>query len=200
MKRRGFRSAKPLSRLGEPQRRNRKKRDGRPLRAATTVTLNRHKSNITCNILPPIQYLCMRLILDTATMVAAIRSDAGASRRLLVAGLERRITLLASVPLMIEYQAVLTRPEHLDASGLSLEDVNVLLDAVAAVVDPVRLAFLWRPAVRDQNDDMVLEAAVNGRADAIVTFNLRDFGQVAERFGIETLAPGAAWRKVEKRL
>lgn len=142
----------------------------------------------------------MRLILDTATMVAAIRSDAGASRRLLLAGLERRITLLASVPLMIEYQAVMTRPEHLEASGLSVEDVNVLLDAVAAVVEPVRLAFLWRPAVRDQNDDMVLEAAVNGRADAIVTFNLRDFGQVAERFGIETLAPGAAWRKVEKRL
>jgi predicted nucleic acid-binding protein len=61
----------------------------------------------------------MRLILDTATMVAAIRSDAGASRQLLVSGLKRRLTLLASVPLMIEYQAVMTRSEHLKASGLS---------------------------------------------------------------------------------
>lgn len=139
----------------------------------------------------------MRLILDTAAMVAAIRSDAGASRRLLVAGLERRLTLLASVPLMIEYQAVMTRPEHLKVSRLSVEDVNVLLDAVAAVVEPVRLAFLWRPAVRDPDDDMVLEAAVNGRADAIVTFNIRDFGKVAEGFGVEVLLPGEAVRRLE---
>ena len=140
----------------------------------------------------------MRLILDTAAMIAAIRSDAGASRCLLVAALEKRFTLLASVPLMIEYQAVMTRPEHLKASGLSAGDVDILLDAVATVVEPVRLAFLWRPAVRDQDDDMVLEAAVNGQADAIVTFNVRDFGAAAKGFGIEVLLPGAAWKRVEK--
>jgi putative PIN family toxin of toxin-antitoxin system len=140
----------------------------------------------------------MRLILDTAAMVAAIRSDAGASRRLLVAALERRFTLLASVPLMIEYQAVMTRPEHLKAANLSADDVDVLLDAVAAVVEPVRLAFLWRPAVRDPDDDMVFEAAVNGQADAIVTFNIRDFGETAQHFGLEVLLPREAWKRVEK--
>ncbi|MER9616770.1 putative toxin-antitoxin system toxin component, PIN family [Mesorhizobium sp. M0207] len=141
----------------------------------------------------------MRLLLDTAAMVAAIRSDAGASRQLLVAALERRLTLIASVPLMIEYQAVMTRPEHLEASGRSAEDVNALLDAVAAVAEPVRLVFLWRPAVRDPDDDMVLEAAVNGGADAIVTFNLRDFGKVAERFGIMVVSPGEALKRLEKK-
>ena len=139
----------------------------------------------------------MRLVLDTAVMVAAIRSDSGASRRLLMAALERRLTLLASVPLMIEYQAVMTRPEHLAASRLSIEDVNVLLDAVAAVAQPVRLAFLWRPAVRDPDDDMVLEAAVNGRADAIVTFNIRDFDKAAEHFGVEVVLPREAVRRME---
>lgn len=141
----------------------------------------------------------MRLILDTAAMVAAIRSDRGASRRLLVSALQRRWTLLASVPLMIEYQAVMTRPEHLQASRLSAEDVEALLDAVAVVAEPVRLAFLWRPALRDADDDMVLEAAVNGGADAIVTFNLRDFGKVAGRFGVEVLSPGEALRRLEKK-
>lgn len=140
----------------------------------------------------------MRLILDTAAMVAAIRSDAGASRCLLLAALERRFTLLASVPLMIEYQAVMTRPEHLKAANLSADEVNVVLDAVAAVVEPVRLAFLWRPSVRDPDDDMVLEAAVNGQADAIVTFNIRDFGDTAKRFGVEVLLPRLAWQRVEK--
>jgi len=139
----------------------------------------------------------MRLILDTATMVAAIRSGAGASRRLLVAGLEKRLTLLVSVPLMIEYEAVMTRSGHLDAAQLSVEDVNVLLDAVAAVAEPVRLAFLWRPAVRDPDDDMVLEAAVNGQANAIVTFNVRDFHDAMKKFGIKVLTPGEAVQLLE---
>jgi predicted nucleic acid-binding protein len=132
-------------------------------------------------------------------MVAAIRSDTGASRSLLVAALERRFTLLASVPLMFEYQAVMTRPEHLETSGLSVNDVEVLLDAVAAVAEPVRLAFLWRPAVRDPDDDMVLETAANGQADAIVTFNIRDFREIAGSFGVSVLTPGEAWKKLERR-
>jgi putative PIN family toxin of toxin-antitoxin system len=134
----------------------------------------------------------MKLVLDTAAMVAAIRSEVGASRRLLVAALRRRFTLLVSVPLLVEYQAVMTRTEHLTASGLTSDDVGVLLDAVASVGEPVRLAFLWRPTLRDPDDDMVLEVAVNGQADAIVTFNRRDFALAAERFGIEVLSPGAA--------
>ena len=141
----------------------------------------------------------MRLILDTATLAAAIRSDAGASRRLLAAVLERRFTLLASVPLMIEYQAVMCRPENLDASGLSGGDVDVLLDAVAEVAEPVRPAFLWRPAARDPDDDMVLEAAVNGSADAIVTLNTRDFRAVARRFGVRILTSGEAWTALESK-
>jgi len=142
----------------------------------------------------------MRAVFDTATMVAAIRSDAGASRLLLAAALERRLTLLASVPLMIEYQAVMTRPSHLAAAGLSAGEVSGLLDAVAAVAEPVRLAFLWRPAARDPDDDMVLEAAVNGRAEVIVTFNLRDLKKAAHQFGIEVLSPGEAWKRLEARI
>ena len=105
----------------------------------------------------------MRLVLDTDAMVAAIRSDAGASRRLLQFVLERRreLTLLVSVPLLIEYEAVMTRPEHLKAARLSAADVATLLDAVVAAAEPVRLAYLWRPMLSDENDDMVLEAAVS---------------------------------------
>ena len=141
------------------------------------------------------------MVLDTAAMVAAIRSDSGASRWLLRMALERRhgLTLLISVPLLIEYEAVMTRFEHLKASGLSATDVGVLLDAVAAIAEPVRLAYLWRPALSDADDDMVLEAAVNGRAEAIVTFNVSDFGPAAEKFGIVVLPPGEVVRRLEKR-
>jgi putative PIN family toxin of toxin-antitoxin system len=141
----------------------------------------------------------MRWVLDTAAVVAGLRSNLGASNRLLTAALERRFTLLVSTPMLIEYEAVMTRTEHLDASGLTVGDVGVILDAVASVAEPVRLAFLWRPAVRDPDDDMVLETAANGRADAIVTFNKRDFVTVAERFGVRVLLPGEALRLLETR-
>ena len=139
-------------------------------------------------------------MLDTATMVAAIRSDSGASRRLLRAALEGRgLRLLVSVPLLIEYEAVMTRPEHLMAARLTTDDIGVLLDAVAAVAERVGLAFLWRPVLPDADDDMILETAMNGRADGIVTFNRRDFEPANRRFGMVVLSPGDAVRRLERK-
>jgi len=140
----------------------------------------------------------VRLVLDTDVVVAAVRSNAGSSRRLLRAALQRRFILLASVPLIVEYEAVLTREEHLKASGLTAAHVQVLLDGVALVAEPVQLVFLWRPLLRDPNDDMVLETAVNGDADALVTFNQRDFADVAERFGVRVCLPREALQVLEK--
>ena len=140
----------------------------------------------------------MRLVFDTATIVAAMRSDTGASRRLLTAVIEGRSpTMLISVPLFLEYEAVMTRSEHLDASGLSVVDVEALLDGLADAAEHVDLAFRWRPTLRDADDDMVLETAVNGRADGIVTFNRRDFGEAAQQFGIAVMSPGEAVTNLE---
>ena len=130
-------------------------------------------------------------------MVAAIRGDTGASRRLLVAGLQRRCTLVLSVPLAFEYEAAMTRPEHLAASGLTQDDIGALLDAVISVADPMRLASLWRPRLRDPDDDTVLEAAINGQADRLVTFNRRHFAAAGVGFGITVCPPGAALEAME---
>ncbi len=139
-----------------------------------------------------------RTVLDTDVLVAAIRSARGASRVLLTAALERRYPLLASVPLMLEYEAVLTRPEHLAAAGISAADVQVLLDAIAAIVEPIRISYLWRPLLPDAQDDMVLETAVNGRADVLVTFNRGHF-EPAATFGIRITTPGEAVQRLENR-
>lgn len=140
----------------------------------------------------------MRFVFDTATMVAAIRSEAGASRRLLTSVIKgRRLTLLVSVPLVLEYEAVMTRSEHLAASGLTVADIEEPIDGLVNVAEHVRLSFRWRPMVRDADDDMVLEAAVNGRADGIVTFNKRDFGMAAQQFGIAVMSPGEAIKFME---
>jgi putative PIN family toxin of toxin-antitoxin system len=114
-------------------------------------------------------------VLDTDVIVAAVRSDRGASRQLLLAALDQQFELLLSVPLILEYEAVLTRPQHLAACGLSTAEVGRVLDDLVAIARPVRLGFRWRPRLSDPDDDMVLETAINGSANAIVTFNHSDF-------------------------
>jgi len=134
--------------------------------------------------------------LDTDVMVAALRSARGASRQLLLAALNRQFELLLSVPLMLEYEAVLTRPQHLAACGLSSVEIGHVLDDLAAVAKPVRLAFRWRPRLPDPDDDMVLETAINGRASAIVTFNQRHFADAGRSFNCAIIPPGAALTQV----
>jgi hypothetical protein len=97
--------------------------------------------------------------------------------------------LAMPLPVLSRAPPVLTRPEHLAAAGATVEQITALLDALFAVCRPVEISFLWRPMLRDADDEMVLEAAVNGRADRLLTFNERD--QPARRNGRAT-RPGLA--------
>lgn len=125
-----------------------------------------------------------------------MRSAAGASRQLLLAGIDRRIKLLVSPALILEYEAVLKRPEHLAAAHATEAQIDTVLDMVAAMAEPVELHYLWRPQLADVGDELVLEAAINGGADALVTFNVKDFEPAAGRFGLAILRPGAFWRSL----
>lgn len=135
----------------------------------------------------------MRVVLDTDVVLSAVLSPLGASRQWLTAGLRGEITMLVSVPLLFEYEAVLTRPNHLARAGASTADIGLLLDAVTRQSEPVAISYLWRPSLRDPADEMVLEAAVNGGAEWIVTFNVGDYAG-AGRFAIRVGQPGPAWR------
>ena len=140
----------------------------------------------------------VRLVLDTDTVVAAMRSPAGASAAIIRAVQKNQVTLLLSVPLAMEYEAVCRRSEHRIEAGLSERQVEIFLDAIVALTEPVKTHFLWRPQLHDPNDEMVLEAAVNGRADALVTFNLRDYGTAALQFGIEVLLPRDVIERIKR--
>jgi putative PIN family toxin of toxin-antitoxin system len=129
------------------------------------------------------------VVADTDVIVAAMRSPGGASAAILRAARQSKITLLVSVPLAVEYEATCSEAEHRLAAGLSEREVEIFLDAVMAMAEPVKTHFLWRPQLRDPGDEMVLETGVNGRADGLVTFNVRDFGTVPARFGIELMIP-----------
>ena len=140
----------------------------------------------------------MRVVLDTAVIVAATRSDAGASRQLVLAALEKRFELLLSVPLALEYEAVLKRPVQLAVSHGTLQEIDKLLDALISVSRPVRRSFFWRPLLRDANDDMVLEAALSGHADMLVTFNQRDFEPGTSALGTDVVVPREALKRIKE--
>jgi putative PIN family toxin of toxin-antitoxin system len=139
----------------------------------------------------------MRCVLDTNVVVAAMRSPGGASALLLMEARRGKITMLANVALALEYEATCRRLEHMTAAGLDADEVEIFVAAVVAMAEPVESHFMWRPQLRDPGDELVLEAAANGKAAAIVTFNRRDFGVVPLQFGVEVLTPIEVIRRIK---
>ena len=139
-----------------------------------------------------------RIVLDTSVVVAGLRTSLGAANAVLRLVGQRRLILLATPPLFLEYEDVLKRPEHRLVHGLEPEQVDALLAELAALIEPVELHFRWRPQVRDPGDEMVLEAAINGDADALVTYNVADFAVAADRFGIPILRPADVLKRMNR--
>src|ERR1700739_4736945 len=97
----------------------------------------------------------MRVVLDTDVIVAAMRSPAGASAAILRKARQGQVRLLVSVPLAMEYESICSEAEHRLAAELSEREVQIFLDAVVALAEPVVSHFLWRPQLRDPGDEMV---------------------------------------------
>ena len=121
----------------------------------------------------------MRIILDTSVLVAAARSRNGASFQLLSMLPSRDFEIALTIALYTEWQAVFTRPEHLPP-GVSADAALAFLRYLVSVAHLQDVHFLWRPFLRDPDDDMVLECAVASGSQFIVTHNVRDFRRAPE--------------------
>jgi putative PIN family toxin of toxin-antitoxin system len=127
-----------------------------------------------------------QLVLDTNVIIAAQRSNRGASAKLMSLIGTGRFEIHLSVPLALEYEEVLLRQRV--SLGLTPEDVTDLVDALCALAHHHKIYFLWRPYLRDAKDELILELAVAAQCDYIITHNQKDFVGT-ERFGIEALDP-----------
>lgn len=138
----------------------------------------------------------MKLVLDTDVIIAGLRSPSGASAELLRLIRQGVFRPLLSVPMVLEYEAVATRPEHRLATGLTEAEIASVIDVMVDKAIWVHIDYLYRPVANDPADEFVAEAALNGGADAIVTFNSRDFETLGRRFRIDIIAPGEAVRRL----
>lgn len=127
-----------------------------------------------------------RIVIDTSVLIAGLRNRLGPSQRLLRLVGEGDFETALSVPLFLEYQEVCKRlVEDLDYTD---EEIDIVLDYLCRSMQHYKIDFLWRPFLKDGDDDMVLELAVASSSRRIVTYNIRDF-EGCERFGITAVTP-----------
>lgn len=127
-----------------------------------------------------------RIVIDTNVFISALRSRCGASFKLLSMLGGSAFDISVSVPLVLEYEALAKRQAR--ALGLDASTIDDILDYVCQVARRREIFFLWRPFLKDPNDDLVLELAVESESEFIITYNLRDFAGI-ETFGIKVLTP-----------
>lgn len=128
----------------------------------------------------------MKIIIDTNVLVSSLKSKRGASYKLISILPKQELKPVISVPLIVEYEAVLKRGNL--AKELTYEDIENFIDYLCGISEWQDIYFLWRPFLPDALDDHILEVAVASGADAIITYNKRDFRGI-EKFGLTLLDP-----------
>lgn len=127
-----------------------------------------------------------QIVLDTNVIVSAMRSQRGASYKLLMLVGQANFEINLSVPVFLEYEAATKR--LLGQIPLTENDLNDILDYLCGVANQREVFYLWRPFLKDPKDDMILELAVSAQCEAIITYNKKDFVGV-EQFGLQVMTP-----------
>lgn len=134
-----------------------------------------------------------KIVIDTNVMVAALKSERGASYKLLSIIDEEKFQISISVSLIFEYEDVLKRGD-LNLS-LEKEDIDDILDYICKIGDKREIFYLWRPYLKDPKDDLLLELAVESESDFIITYNKKDFESI-DKFGLQALTPKEFLEKI----
>lgn len=124
----------------------------------------------------------MRYLLDTNVLVAAFRSRHGASNALVRRALQGDLPLVTHHKLVFEYRDVLSRADILAQTGLGWADIELVLAHLVASAHEVDVRYLWRPNLKDEGDNFILEIAVAAWPCTIVTHNPKDFVNAELRF------------------
>jgi len=134
-----------------------------------------------------------KIVIDTNVIVSGLKSKQGTSYALLLLIGKEKFECNISVPLVLEYEKTLFDPNL--KIPFSKEEREKIIDFLCANAKHYKIYFLWRPYLKDEKDDMVLELAVSSNSDYIITFNKKDFTGV-EKFGVQVLTPKEFLEKI----
>jgi putative PIN family toxin of toxin-antitoxin system len=116
----------------------------------------------------------VKVVVDTNVIISGLTSPEGKNRRILHACIAGTITPLLGMALFSEIEDVAFRKETLKRCPVSKEEVRILLNAMYANAQWIRIYFLWRPNLPDESDNHLLELAIAGQAQCLITNNLKD--------------------------
>ena len=141
-----------------------------------------------------------KIVIDTNVLLSALFSNRGKSYKLIELLTAKAVDgwryNVVSVPLALEFEEVLLRPKNREKYHyFSQEDIRLIISDIVHISYRTELHFLWRPFLKDSFDDKVLETAVNGQANTIITYNTKDFVGVKKYFDIDILTPAELFNK-----
>jgi len=139
----------------------------------------------------------VKAVIDTNIFVGACLGQ-GACRAVIAACLEETLTPLMGVALFAEYEDVLSRPGLFARSRLNVAERDELLDIFLSVCRWTRIYYGWRPNLQDEGDNHLVELAVAGGADYIVTRNFRDLARMELSFpGLKIVFPETILKEID---
>ena len=136
----------------------------------------------------------IRIILDTNVLYAGLYSSEGASYQILRAIERGQIQIILSTTLLFEYEDILNRKKS--ELGLPEKQIEAVLDNLCRLSDHQKIYYLWRPFLKDPNDDHILELAVASQTEIIVTHNIKDFNGI-DNFGIRAITPKQLLKEIK---
>jgi putative PIN family toxin of toxin-antitoxin system len=134
------------------------------------------------------------MILDTNVLYAGLYSSEGASYQILRAIERGQIQIILSTTLLFEYEDILNRKKP--ELGLSEKQIEAVLDNLCRLSEHQKIYYLWRPFLKDPNDDHILELAVASQTEIIVTHNIKDFNGI-DNFGIRAIPPKQLLKEIK---
>jgi putative PIN family toxin of toxin-antitoxin system len=149
-------------------------------------------------MLPVISFRSWRIVLDTSVLISALRSARGTAAQILELIFLGEIVVCMDLKIACEYREVAMRSRHSVAIGLTTIEIQRLLTRLEERAESIVVVDRHRPLSTDPSDDMVLDVAINGKVDAIVTHNLKHMVVPGRRFGIPILTPGDFLKQLSK--
>ncbi len=125
--------------------------------------------------------MIIRIVVDTSVFISALIGSRGPSRELIRRCLQHEYQPLMGNTLFAEYESVISREQILNQCKLNQSEISGLLNAFMSVNEWINIYYSWRPNLKDEGDNHLIELAVAGNANIIATNNVRDF-QVTELF------------------